>query len=111
VSASVRRIRASSHKQQATSHKLQALKPQATSFKPQATSVKLQAASDKLPDSMSFIKFQAASVMGLDYLLTLNSIVKNVLFLLYANTSGVPKALVFSILVYEILGVFFLKYW
>jgi hypothetical protein len=99
---SVRLVRATSHKQQAPSRKLQALKLQATSFKPQAASIKLQAASDKLPDSMSFIKFQAASVMGLRtflLLLTLNSIVKNVLFLLYANTSGVPKALVFSILV------------
>ena len=41
------------------------LKPQAASSKPQATSS--QAASDKLPDSITFIKFQAASVMGLDY--------------------------------------------
>ena len=81
ASRSVRLIRATSHKQQAPSHKLlepswkqtvhpirtQTLKLQATSFKPQAASIKLQAASDKLPDSMSFIKFQAASVMGLDY--------------------------------------------
>ena len=44
----------------------QTLKLQATSFKPQAASIKLQAASDKLPDSMSFIKFQAASIKGLD---------------------------------------------
>ena len=51
----------------ASSRKLQALKPQATSFKPQATSVKLQAASDKLPDSQALIKFQATSIMGLDY--------------------------------------------
>ena len=47
--------------------KLQALKLQAASIKPQATSIKLQAASDKLPDSIPFIKFQATSVMGLDY--------------------------------------------
>ena len=33
----------------------------------QAASFKLQAASDKLPDSITFIKFQATSVMGLDY--------------------------------------------
>ena len=51
----------------ATSHKLQSFKPQATSFKPQAASIKLQAASYKLPDSRSFIKFQAASIKGLDY--------------------------------------------
>jgi len=46
--------------------KLQALKPQATSFKPQAASIKLQAASDKLPNPQAFIKFQAASIRGLD---------------------------------------------
>jgi hypothetical protein len=83
----------------APSRKLQALKLQAASIKPQAASIKLQAASDKLPNPQAFIKFQAASIRGLD-----------VLFLLYANTSGVPKDVVFSILVYEILGVFFLKY-
>jgi hypothetical protein len=86
----VRLVRATSAKPQASSAKL--LKQQATSFKPQATSVKLQATSDKLTNLEPFI-------------------VKKVLFLLYANTSGVPKLLVFSILVYEILGVFFLKYW
>ena len=57
---SVRLVRASSPK-------LQALKLQATSFKPQATSIKLQAASDKLPNLQALIKFQAASIMGLDY--------------------------------------------
>ena len=46
--------------------KLQALKLQAASIKPQATSIKLQAASDKLPNLQAFIKFQAASIRGLD---------------------------------------------
>ena len=46
--------------------KLQALKLQAASIKPQATSIKLQAASDKLPNPQAFIKFQAASIRGLD---------------------------------------------
>jgi len=55
-----------SWKQTVHSIRTQTLKLQATSFKPQAASIKLQAASDKLPDSMSFIKFQAASIKGLD---------------------------------------------
>ena len=38
---------------------------------------------------------------------TFSSTVKNVLFLLYPNRSGVPKALKFSNLVQEILGVNF----
>ena len=50
----------------ASSRKLQALKLQATSVKPQATSVKLQAASYKLTNLEPFIKFQAASIRGLD---------------------------------------------
>ena len=41
-------------------------KPQAASVKPQAASIKLQAASDKLPNSQALIKFQAASIRGLD---------------------------------------------
>ena len=45
---------------------LQALKLQAASIKPQAASIKLQAASDKLPNPQAFIKFQAASIRGLD---------------------------------------------
>ena len=71
---------AASSKPQAPSHKLlkprrkqavhpirtNTLKLQATSFKPQAASIKLQAASDKLPNPRSFIKFQAASIRGLD---------------------------------------------
>ena len=69
------KLHAPSNKRQAPSLRKQAvptirpqtLKLQATSFKPQAASIKLQAASDKLPDSIPFIKFQAASVMGLDY--------------------------------------------
>ena len=60
MSASVRLI-------QASSRKLQALKLQAASVKPQAASFKLQAASDKLPNSQALIKFQAASIRGLDY--------------------------------------------
>ena len=55
-----------SWKQAIHSIRTQTLKLQAASFKPQAASIKLQAASDKLPDSMSFIKFQAASIKGLD---------------------------------------------
>ena len=61
VGYSVHLVRASSYKQQATSIKLQA-----ASVKPQAASIKLQAASDKLPNSQAFIKFQAASIRGLD---------------------------------------------
>ena len=56
-----------SWKQTVHSIRTQTLKLQATSFKPQAASIKLQAASYKLPDSRSFIKFQAASIKGLDY--------------------------------------------
>ena len=48
-------------KQQATSSQLRA-----ASIKPQAASIKLQAASDKLPNPQAFIKFQAASIRGLD---------------------------------------------
>ena len=44
----------------------QRLKLQAASVKPQAASIKLQAASDKLPNSQALIKFQAASIRGLD---------------------------------------------
>ena len=51
---------------QAKVRKLQALKLQAASIKPQAASVKLQAASYKLPNLQAFIKFQAASIRGLD---------------------------------------------
>jgi hypothetical protein len=36
---------------------------------------------------------------------TFSSTVKNVLFLLYPNRSGVPNELMFSILVHKILGV------
>ena len=50
----------------ASSSKLQALKLQAASIKPQAASIKLQAASDKLSNPQAFIKFQAASIRGLD---------------------------------------------
>ena len=62
-------------KQQATASSTRApgpgLKPQATSSEPQASSSKpqateTQAASDKLPNSQAFIKFQAASIRGLD---------------------------------------------
>ena len=56
-----------SWKQTVHSIRTQTLKLQAASFKPQAASIKLQAASYKLPDSRSFIKFQAASIKGLDY--------------------------------------------
>ena len=41
-------------------------------------------------------------------LVTFNSTVKKWLLVLYPNRSGVPRALLFSTLVHEILGVFLL---
>ena len=49
---------------QASSTKL--VKPQATSIKPQAQRIKRQAASSKLSNLQALIKFQAASIRGLD---------------------------------------------
>jgi hypothetical protein len=50
------------HKRQATSSQASSGKRQAL----QAASFKLQAASDKLSNPQAFIKFQAASIRGLD---------------------------------------------
>ena len=41
---------------------------------------------------------------------TFNSTVKNWLFLLYPNKSGIPKRLIFSILFQEIDGIFFFNF-
>jgi hypothetical protein len=60
---------------QVPSRKLQALKLQAASVKPQAASIKLQAASDKLSNPQAFIKFQAASIRGLDEALVFSILV------------------------------------
>ena len=99
-------------------------KQQASSCKPQASSCKIWSPRKSFPAHAPRCWTKIKLLIGCFtwnaiwcgekrtflLLVTLNSIVKKVLFLLYANTSGVPKALVFSILVYEILGVFFLKY-
>jgi hypothetical protein len=90
---------------------------QATSFKPQAASIKLQATSGKLFNIFSFVKFNAIKFRDTRSerlycerrtelpVVTFSSTVKNVLFLLYPNRSGVPNELMFSILVHKILGV------
>ncbi len=71
VGASVRLIRATSHKLQAASHKLnqnlvQVLKVQATSLKPQAAGFKLQATSVKLHNILPLIKFYKVKGEGLN---------------------------------------------
>ena len=58
------KLQASSYKPQASSTKLVQV-PDA-GVKPRAKSIKLQAASDKLPNLQALIKFQAASIRGLD---------------------------------------------
>jgi hypothetical protein len=67
VRASSVKLQASSFKLQASSFRTNLFKHQATSVKPQAASFKRQATSGKLSDFIALIKFQAASIRGLDY--------------------------------------------
>jgi hypothetical protein len=106
------KLQAASVKQQASSAKL--LKVQAASVKPQAASIKLQATRAELFNIFSFVKFHVIQFLVIKfrdtrserlYFVTFSSTVKNVLFLLYPNRSGVPNELMFSILVHKILGV------
>jgi hypothetical protein len=124
-------LQGSSNKLQAPS--CSRCKRQASSPKQQASSFKPQAASSRtwLPvyslTSLSFECLAARDFIKIKEFLgcliwkliwwgerrtalltvTFSSTVKNTLFLLYPNRSGVPKELEFSILVHKILGVNF----
>ena len=123
---------AASGKQQATSHKRQAASPeqQASSSKPCSNKSKTLEPLYKKISSLSFSHLGTSGETMINEfsgcftwndiwcgesltflpLVTFNSTVKKVLFLLYPNRSGVPKELKFSSLVQLILGVDFLNF-